>query len=213
MAVPGTIALIDAESLTRLMRSIDESGTNSGPWSPVHALADRNANLIERDNPLSAFRTIKHSGSAFARPGNTTPYTSGDIITDAASGTSFSTAVPFVRPARAGAGFNVRMLRLKKTGAVVTNASFRVHLFKAAPTAIALDNAPFAATGNNNYLGVSSEGPMVSMGDGAQVTLTITLSHRFGAIEDSIYWLLEARAGYTPVSAENFELEMISEYD
>lgn len=209
----GTVALIDAESITRLMRSLDVSGNGGGPWVPVHCLSDRDGEVISKDNPLPASRAIKHSTSAFARTTNTIAYVSGDIVTDTPTGTSFVGGVPALQPARAGAGWKLDHLRLRKNSAGITGAVFRAHLFKAAPTAVALDNTVFAATGNAAYLGVTADGTMVGMGDGAQCALTMALVHRFGPTEDSIYWLLEARGAYTPVSAENFELEMVVEYD
>lgn len=213
----GTVALIDAESITRLMRSLDVSGNGGGPWLPVHCLADRDGEIVTRDNPFATGRSIKMSTSVFARTTNTIAYANGDIVTDTPAGTSFVGGVPSLQPARAGSGWKLLQLRLRKNSPGVTGAIFRVHLFKAAPTGLALDNSPFVASGNAAYLGFSGDGTMTGMGDGAMALfggLSIgSFAHRFGPTEENIYWLLEARGAYTPVSAENFELEMTVEYD
>lgn len=213
----GNVAIIDAESITRLMRSLDISGNGGGPWVPVHSLAGGDGEVLNRDNPIPAGRAIKHSVSSFARTTNTIAYANGDIITDTPTGSSFVAGVPSLQPARAGSGWKLLQMRLRKNSPGVTSATFRVHLFKTAPTSVALDNLPFAATGNAAYLGYSGDGVMTAMGDGGMALfggLSIgSFAHRFEPAEDRIYWLLEARAAYTPVNAENFELELTVEHD
>jgi hypothetical protein len=148
--------------------------------------------------------------STFTRPANSTAYASGDIITDSTT-TSFSGGVPSFTAARVVSGsFMIRRIRLRKSDAGITNAQFRVHLFSAAPTSLAVDNAAFAAAGVADYLGsfdVTIDRPFTSGAFGAGVPVVGSDVIAKLSSGQSVFWLLEARAAYTPVSGETFTLQ------
>lgn len=149
----------------------------------------------------------------FTRPSNTTAYASGDLV--ASSTTAGSVAPLSWTVARVAAGTGcVRRARLKKSGTTPTNASFRLHLYLTAPTPANGDNGAWLTT-HAGYLGwvdldasgtggrTFSDGVGAQGGPGAGSEITFQL-----ASGQTIYGLLEARAAYTPESAEEFTVDL-----
>ena len=149
-------------------------------------------------------------GGTLKRPANTTAYAFGQLI--ASSTTAGSVVVPTAAVAR---GINtpgkIPALLLAKTSNNVTNAIFRVHLFSHAPTFTVGDGGVlqggFTDTG---YLGafdvtVDQQGTVAtgSIGQGAP-KLGTDLPFTPGAGTTNVWWVLEARAAYTPTSGEIF---------
>ncbi len=145
-------------------------------------------------------QNIDISSASFTRPADITAYASGDQVANSTTAGSV-VAMSFVHPPR---NTQIRRLRLRKSTTGVTNASFRVHLFNVAPTVSAGDNAAMViATGAAGYLGQVDIVMAQSFTDGG-VGLATTEINTFGVT--TIYALLEARAAYTPGSAEVFTL-------
>jgi hypothetical protein len=144
--------------------------------------------------------------SAFTRPADTTAYANGDLV---ANSTTAGSVVPltFANAVRDVAGVSrIERIRLRKSGTSITNASFRVHLFSASPTVTNGDNGAFL-TPVSDYIGAfdvimdrafsnGAAGAGVPISGGA-ATFTIPAG-------TSLFALIEARAAYTPVSAEVF---------
>ena len=154
--------------------------------------------------PASAVPT-----ASFTRPANTTAYAVGNLV---ANSTTAGSVVPMqleVARRPGGTGQIVRM-RLRKSGAVLTNASFRVHLYRTAPTPTNGDNGAWLTTGALAYIGAFDITLDRAFSDGAHGT-GLPLAGPvvvFAADEDSVvlHALLEARAAYTPASGEVFTL-------
>lgn len=152
---------------------------------------------------------------SFNRPADTTPYAVGDLV---ANSTTAASVVPisWSNVSRSGSFYPVGVI-LQKSGATATNASFRVHLYSAAPSvATTGDNGVYATvvSGNGNWLG-SYDGTMVaSHADGCSVTCTPTegIIDAFVAGQNpTIYALIEARGAYTPASGETFTARLLVE--
>jgi hypothetical protein len=82
----------------------------------------------------------------FTRPADTTAYAAGDLV---ANSTTTGSVVPlaFTSAVREeGCRFRIERIRLRKSGAVLTNASFRVYLFRASPTVSVGDNGALNAS-------------------------------------------------------------------
>lgn len=143
----------------------------------------------------------------FTRPADTTAYASGDLVAN--NTTAGSVAAMALTAARTAAGsFLLHRLKLHKSGTSVTNASFRAHLFSSAPTVTNGDNGALAMTGVAGYLGNVDITIDQAFNDGAAGFSSIAMSDivaKLGA-GTTLYALLEARAAYTPVSAEVFTL-------
>lgn len=144
---------------------------------------------------------------SFSRPADTTQYAANDLVansTTAASVTPLSWGLNTT--GRTGI---IRAARLYKTNKTVTAASFKLHLFTAAPgTPTNGDNGAFGVASAADYLGAISL-DMSSSGfaggtTGAFQRATASLIFVKPALTDKLYGLLEAIGTYTPASAETF---------
>lgn len=158
-----------------------------------------------------AVGTIANPTATFNRPADTNAYASGDLVAN--STTAGSVAAMSLTVARnAASSFMLRRLKLRKSGTSTTNASFRVHLFRAAPATVTNgDNGAFSVSGVADYLGAVDVTIDRAFTDGAAgfgvpvvgSDLCVKLSSG-----SSVYALIEARAAYTPASAESFVAEL-----
>lgn len=144
--------------------------------------------------------------ATFVRPADTTAYASGDLVansTTAGSVTALSLGV-----ARVAAGsFSITRVRLRKSSTGVTNASFRIHFYTAAPTATNGDNGAWLTTGAAGYRGSLDVVMDRAFSDGAAgLTAPPTELDIRLASGTAIFALIEARAAYTPASGETFGL-------
>jgi len=158
---------------------------------------------------------VKTSGST-TRPNDTTAYASGDLV---ANSTTAGSVTPITLNCSAR-GFKVWRVELARSSAVVTNASFRVHIYKDSPTVANGDNGAWSTT-NSGYVGfVDVAAPSVAFTDsanasGVYVNNSVFAPLYFVADKDHIlYALIEARAAYTPTAQEVFTVTLLGEaYD
>lgn len=146
--------------------------------------------------------------ATFTRPADTTAYASGDLV---ANNTTAGSVTPLsLTVARVAAGsFLLRRVRLRKSGTSVTNATFRVHFYSASPSVTNGDNGAWLSSGSADYIGSMDVSTMKAFSDGAvgvgQPNEGYELTHKL-ASGQIVYALVEARAAYTPASAEVFLL-------
>jgi hypothetical protein len=150
--------------------------------------------------------------ASFTRPANVTAYASGDLV---ANDTVAANVVPLkLQLPMQGASALLRRLRLRKSSASITTASFRVHLFRTSPTPVAVgDNAALASLPGDgtNYLGsvdVTFDQAFASGATGFGAFATDSHVHQQTFDGGFIYALIEARSAYTPASGETFELQL-----
>lgn len=151
--------------------------------------------------------TISNPSANFTRPNDTTAYASGDLVAN--STTAGSVAAMTFAVARIAAGsVMLRRCRLQKSGTSVTNASFRVHLFAAAPGTVTNgDNGAFSVSGAADYLGAFDVTVDRAFTDGALGFGNPVVGFEMGvklASGTTIRGLIEARAAYTPAANEVF---------
>lgn len=151
---------------------------------------------------------------SFTRPADTTAYAIGDLVANSVTAAS---VVPLTWPATISGSFYPAGIRLAKTGTSLTNAQFRIHLYKATPTiATTGDNASYKAdvSGNANWLG-SFDGTMVAgHADGCAVVCAPTeglVAPSTIGEQTAVFGLIEALAAYTPASAEVFTVTPLME--
>ena len=165
-------------------------------------------------NPVQTITGVIQPSYAFTRPSDTTAYAVGDLV---ANNTAAASVVPMTW--RVGSATDskhtvyVTSVRLKVDKASVTNAQFRIHLYKAIPTfTSAGDNGVFAtvvATGYASWLGSFDVTALAVMADGVvghavPTEGTILPYHLTGLDPGSpvvLYGLIEALAAYSPNSA------------
>ena len=160
---------------------------------------------------------VKLISATVTRPANTTAYASGDLV---ANSTTAGSVVPlsFANAARAaGKGGKIVGARLTKSNAGLTNASFRLHLFTAAPATVTDgDNSALSTSGVADYIGALDVVVDRAFTDGAFGRSGAPLSGNFleyvGATT-TLYGLLEARGAYTPASGEVFTVTIAALLD
>lgn len=144
----------------------------------------------------------------FTRPANTDPYASGDIVANSVTAGSVTPMSFSVARVSGGSGM-VRRARLRKTDTSTTNAAFRLHLYSGSPGASNGDGAAWL-TSLSGYMGsidITADKVFTANAAGQGVP-GVGVEMSFVATALVIYGLLEARAAYTPASAEVFTLEL-----
>jgi hypothetical protein len=150
---------------------------------------------------------VARSSASFTRPADTLVYASGDLV---ANSITAGSAVPltFSLARAAGKGGMIRRARLRKTGASIANAAFRLHLYSALPVVANGDNGAWLSDKAANYVGHLDFVLDKAFSDGAAGNAVPAVGSEIIFTADTYYGLLEARGGYTPASAEVFNLDL-----
>lgn len=163
------------------------------------------------DGTIGAAGVLASAG--FTRPSDTNAYSIGDLVANSVTAGSVVPLAVALGQVQASA-IRITGARLLMTGTVLTNASFRVHLYTSAPVASNGDNAAWLTT-LAGYVGridvdLQAAGTGVVFTTGAQgFTYPATpIIAQLAAASVTIYALIEARAAYTPISAEVFTLTL-----
>jgi len=161
-------------------------------------------------------RTSQTVSAALTRPSDTTAYASGDLVansTTAGSVTLLSWSIP-------DGGIWLRRIRLTSSNPNVTSASFRLWLTTdSAVTFTNGDNGALAVSGSSLAIGdvlaaVDVGLDALATGVGALGTATFDpgllplYAASYANGRGTIYGFMEARAVYTPASAEVFTIHM-----
>lgn len=164
-------------------------------------------------DPSTVVGLIANPTASFARPADTTPYTSGDLVAASTTAATVQANPNLITVARvAGGSFMLRRCKLHKSGTSITNASFRVHLFRAAPATVTNgDNGAFSVSGVADYLGAFDVLMDRAFTDGAcgfgvpVAGLDMSVDLASGT---TLVWFVQATGNYTPVSGETFTLSL-----
>lgn len=201
-----SISVKDATGATQTINTLPAVGAAATAAAlPVTLASDQSPVTIGNKSAIPS--------ASFSRPADTTAYALGDLV---ANSTTAGSVVPMsltVARVNAGTGQILRA-RLSKSGTSVTNASFRVHLFKTAPATVTNgDNGAFSVSGvAAGYLGfadITTDQAFTDGCSGRAIPYTgAPILFQSGAAVQTIYALIEARGAYTPVSAETFTVEL-----
>jgi hypothetical protein len=194
----GTKTVLDASGANIVVKTIVDSGDTT--TSPAHGIVD---GLGFQFDPSPRIFT----GNTTTRPADTTQYAAADLVAD--STTAGSVTYPTIQCARyADQPTTLLRMRLRKSGTVILNASFRVHLYNAQPTVSNGDNAAWLTNNVANYVGafdvtISRAFTDGSIGFGFPVTGSVDITTPVSG-QNYLFYLIEARAAYTPISGEVF---------
>lgn len=154
---------------------------------------------------------VTYNSVGFARSANTTPYVAGQLVAN--STVVGSVVVPSITAAYANniGGF-ITAIQLLKTSNSLTNAIFRIHFYNILPTVTNGDGAAWLSP-KAGYIGNFDVTMTQGFSDPAAAGLGIPLIGSglpFTPVSgaQTLYYLIEARAAYTPVSAETFSLNI-----
>lgn len=147
---------------------------------------------------------------SFTRPSDTTAYASGDLVANSVTAGSVVPLTWGTQPGGRGT-LMLRRLRLRKSNTSLTNASFRVHLYSGSPVPSNGDNGAWLSDKVANYMGsmdVTMDRAFTDGAFGIGVPNSGSEINVDCALVTSIYALVEARAAYTPASAEIFTVRL-----
>ena len=160
-------------------------------------------------NPVDpAIGAFTNPAASVTRPADTTAYASGDLLANSTTAASV-VALQFTVGRIAAGSFMLRRLKLTKSTASLTNASFRLHLFLAQPATITNgDNGAFSvsgvAAGAVGRFDVTMDQAYTDGAAGWGVPINgFDMSIKLAAGQ-VLYGLIEVRGAYTPGSAEIF---------
>ncbi len=141
----------------------------------------------------------------FTRPNDTTAYAANDLV---ANSTTAGSVVPMTFRIPSGPGVEVYAVRMVKSGATATNASFLLSLFGDSPTVTNGDNGAYAPT-QSKPLGdytLDLTGSVFS-DDAAKFNGSAYGMFRTDA-DRKVYGLLKAVGAYTPAAQEVFTVTL-----
>lgn len=203
----SNFAMKDASALDLTFKSTESGGVHT-PHQRIEAEAG--------ENHIGAIGGhIEVATTSFTRPADTTAYAAGDLI---ANSITAGSVVPltFAVSRSADKGFMVRRARIKKSTTGTTNAAFRLHLYKQSPTVSNGDNGAWL-TNERNYLGAIDVTMDKVFTDAAKGIGVPSAGSDIQGTPDTgtvnIYGLIEARAAYTPGSAEVFTIALETHQD
>ncbi len=205
---PGIGATVAADSISsilyqRIKLIFGADGVNSGDVASTNPLP------VYAPAPVPTIAV----GNASAHTTSTSAYVLGQLWANNAS--AGSVTFPTISPAKAiDQPFTIVGGLLKKSGIVITNAIFRIHLFNAAPTTAVADYGTFTANLTlANWIGsmdctVNEAGSDVSYGI-CYPTIGSIISNVPVSGAQTLYYAIEVRAAYTPISAETLTLTLM----
>lgn len=149
--------------------------------------------------------------ASFTRPANTTSYAVGQLVANnVAAGLVVPMTLPVTRlsPSAAGKGGMIRRAQIFKSGTVITNAQFRLHLYSVAPTPSNGDGGAWLTNGALTYSGAFDVTMDRVFTDGASGRGIPTIGSEVSFLAVSLFGLIEARAAYAPISGEVFTCQL-----
>jgi hypothetical protein len=150
------------------------------------------------------------AATTMTRPADTTAYAVGDLV---ANNTTAGSVTPLAFQAArvAGGSGAIWRVRAHKSSNILTNASFRLHLYNAIPTVTNGDNGAWLSNGAANYMGsmdFTFSRPFTDGASGFGIPESVQPILFALASGQTIWGLIEARGTYAPASVETFTLAL-----
>lgn len=167
-------------------------------------------------NPVPVNGTISAVGlqvittASFTRPADTTAYAAQDVVSNS---TSVPSVLTFSNAARVNGGTGLILsARHLKNSTTTTGATYRLHLYTAAPSAIN-DNNPFTLLYANRAIRIGFiDFNHQTGGTGSDSTNALTtfvnLPFVCDAVSTSLFGILTVTSAYTPTSGEQHFIEL-----
>lgn len=192
----------------RVVVTAPDSGAAAGGASAGGALTAGEAHIGEIGGNSAVV------AASFTRPANTTAYAIGQLVANTTTVASVTPLALSVARKTGGTG-RITRARLTKSGPSLTNASFRIHLHRAAPTPSNGDGGTWLTT-ESTYVGsldVIMDKAFVDGAKGIGVPSTGAYITFDTSGSTNLFALVEARAAYTPLSGELFTLALEADRD
>ena len=209
LTISGTVNIAAAQTVGLVAGAATIGKVDINAGANTIGKVDLNAG----ENRLGVVGSGMFTGQNFlSRPADTTAYAVGDLV-GASTAVSSTNVIDIATMARAALGpVAIRRVRLRKSSNTLTNAQFRVHLFRTVPTLTVGDNAAFNTNGvlatdkAIDYLGAFDVTMQQGFSDGAMgFGIPIVGGEiMFNPSDQHLYAVIEARAIYTPANSEAF---------
>jgi hypothetical protein len=152
---------------------------------------------VSETNPIFISNASFVSSTPTTRPNNTTAYTIGDVV-----GTDPATNLIFSNVGNAGKNIFITGLTMRVNVANVPSgmSNFRLHLYNAAPTAIA-DNLAYnlPSEDREKYLGYIDMLTPQDFGD-TLWTEELQINKMVKLVDSNLYGILETKGAFTPTA-------------
>ncbi len=149
--------------------------------------------------------------ATFTTPAGNATYTSGNLVANSANSTLVSPLTWTVGRVAGGTGM-IRRVRIISSSTSITNASYRLHLYRTSPTTSAGDNGAWLTNQVAAYMGSVDVVINTAFTDGSQGIGIPNAGSEINFIlppgQSAIFGLLEARAARARVGAETFTTEL-----
>ena len=194
----GTKQVKDAAGANITVKTVVDSADST--TSPNHGIIDGFGVQFDPSGKIFTGQTV-------TRPADTTTYAAGDLVAN--STTAGSVTYPTIQITNnVDQIAKLSRLRIRKTGTTLTLGLFRVHLYRTQPTVANGDNGAWLTNNSANYAGSFDVTMSRAMNDGS---IGIGLPTEGAAVitrpvagGTTLFYLIEARAAYTPISGEVF---------
>ena len=203
----GTKAVLDSSGNPVTVKTINDSADTT--TSPAHGLIDGVTGSLYSPIPTA------NNSSAYAHTAVTTAYAFGQAWLNNA--TAGSVTFPTVTIAKANdQAFSAIYFRLQKSGTVITNAVFRIHFSNTLPTTSVADYGALITglsmgSGYLGYVDFTVGLPFADFSWGIGSIPASALSGKPVSGAQTLYWVPEVRAAYTPISAETLTLYEVTQ--
>jgi hypothetical protein len=192
-----------------MTNTIPVKGSDGNTYNPPYFTPGTNGSPSADIITAYAFGLIVPVSATIARPANATAYAAGNSV-NATSPANLS----FANAARFNGGSGYIPEAKLMTDQAANTASFRLHLYNAAPTAIADQAAMTVLYANDgsyqgyiDFLSLATE----NTGTGVaafSINFSPKISFVCGASSTTLYGQLEALTAFTPTSGQNFYVEL-----
>jgi hypothetical protein len=166
--------------------------------------------LIKGAEDGSAIETTTNGRKAIAsfdRPGDTTPYSIGDVVSSA--GSSYVTFSGLTTPGEDVYITNAA-IAIQSSTVPAGMGSFKVHFYSSAPSGLT-DNGAFSlsASSIDSYQGYTEISSPVALGDYIyRANETVNLQPALASGSSSLYVIIQTNNGWTPASGANIRLSI-----
>jgi len=198
LTTAGTKQVKDAAGANITVKTVVDSADST--TSPSHGIIDGLGNQFDPSGKVFTGQTV-------TLPNPASVYAAGDLVSNSA--TAGSVLYPQIQITNVtDQVMKLTRMRLRKTGTTFTNGIFRIHLYRSQPTAANGDNGVWSTSGVANYVGsfdvtMSRAFTDGSMGIGAPTDGNAIVTPPVSG-QNYLFYLIEARAAYTPVNSEVF---------
>lgn len=172
-------------------------------WAPVQS-----ANALPVNGTVNATGLQVITTASFTRPADTIGYAAQDVVSNS---TTAPVVLTFAGAGRANGGSGL-VLSARHLKSSTTLASYRLHLYRVAPTAIN-DNAQFTLLYANRanrvgFIDFSHATGGTGSDSTSALSTFVNLPFVCDAASASLFGLLVASAAYTPTSGEQHFIEL-----